>query len=509
MYLSRIKCSYLTGTTILLVAFAISASAQVVNCVTNAGIPPLVRTEGNAEPVGDLTLICTGGSPTLGGQVVPQVNFELILNTNISSHVTQNFMGASFSEALLLVDEPNTLVNPPQRPVLNCGSEGAPDNGASGPGVCTIVSNGNSLQTYDGTGNVSGIVACDGVGTDPAADSYGCGRPNAFQGRMSSTSNVVEFLGVPFDPPGPGGARIFRFTNIRADAAIFGPGGPFPIQADIAVNGSTAITIAPPVQVVGYAQNGQIPSIGSPGVVHVAEGFASAWKARNVAFTLANATFGGSSYTYNGGTTYPAQAAQNVPGTFYYNSEDMFLYNALTAVPSPNPPAGFGIGLVANLGIPLQSAGLGLTNTGIDQDGSSSAGTRIAITFTHTPGHATVTVPSMVFLHSSGSPLTNSGVMVLTTTDAAGAGAFAAGASTDIPDGGTAVYEILYADPFSIEFADIPCTVNHAGHSTKVAVSFAPVYSGAGAGLATPTPAHPAPTAVPRFIPASGAMTLE
>jgi peptidoglycan hydrolase-like protein with peptidoglycan-binding domain len=243
-------------------------------------------------------------------------------------------------------------------------------------------------------------------------------------------------------------------------------------------------------------------------VVHVVEGFASAWKARNVAFTLANGTFGGSSYTYNGGTTYPAQAAQNVAGTIY-NSEDMYLYNALTAVPSPNPPAGFGGGPVANLGNPLLSAGLGLTNTGIDQDGSSSAGTRVALTFTHTPAHSTVTVPSMVFLHSSGSPLTNSGVMVLTTTDAAGAGAFAAGASTDIPDGGTAVYEVLFADPYSIEFADIPCTVNHAGNGTKVAVSFAPFYSVADAGFATPTPAHLSPTAVPRFIPAAGTMALK
>jgi hypothetical protein len=51
--------------------------------------------------------------------------------------------------------------------------------------------------------------------------------------------------------------------------------------------------------------------------------------------------------------------------------------------------------------------------------------------------------------------------MVLTSTDSAGAGAYAAGAPTAIAEGGIAVYEVPYANPFVIEFADIPCTVNH------------------------------------------------
>jgi hypothetical protein len=163
---------------------------------------------------------------------------------------------------------------------------------------------------------------------------------------------------------------------------------------------------------------------------------------------------------------------------------------------------------VFNLGNPLASLGYGGVNTNIDTDGSASAGTRIALTFTHTPGHATVTVPPMVYLHHVGSPAPNSGVMVLTSTDAAGAGPFTAPASTTIPEGGTAVYEVLYADPFALEFADIACTVNHPGNGTKVAVSFAPFYSTPDAAFATPTAAHPSPIAVPRFVPAAGTMTL-
>ena len=494
---------------LLLAAAAIPAAAQVVTCTPSASATPIVRAEGNADPVGDLILTCTGGTPTSPGTVVPPVNFTLFLNTNLTSHVTNSGAAGDFSEALLLVDEPNSALNPPQRPLLNCGNVGAPDNGVSGPGICETISNGNPLQTYDGSGNTFGLAVCDGLGTDPSPNSYACGRPNAFQGRLPAPpqSNVVEFVDVPFDPPGAG-VRIFRFTNLRADPALFG-GTVNPVLIDIAVSGVVPVSITSPQQTIGFSESGLTASIGSPDVVHLAEGFASSWKARNVAFTLANATYGLGAYTYNGGTSYPPQAAQNVPGTVY-NTEDMFQWqnNGLNGPPIPNPPMGFGGGPVANLGTPLASLGFGGTNTGIDSDGSASAGTRFALTFTHTPGHATVTVPSIVYLHQSGSPAANTGVMVLTTADAAGAGPFTAGASTTIPENGTAVYEVLYADPFSIEFADITCTVNHPGNGTKVAVSFAPFYNTPGAPFATPTAAHPSPTAIPRFIPAAGTMTL-
>lgn len=367
-------------------------------------------------------MTCTGGTLTPAGSPVPQVNFTVTLNTNLTSHITQHTASADFSEALVLVDEPNSVVNPPQRPLLNCGQAGAPDNGI-GPGVCSILSDGTPADTYNGIGNTYGAAVCDGLGGDPAPNTYGCGRPNAFQGRMTSTSNQVLFGGVPFDPPGAG-TRIFRFTNLRADAAIFGGGGPNPVNVYIAVNGSTAITITNPVQTIGYSQSGLTASIGSPDVVHIVENFDDAFKDRNVAFTLVNATYGGGVYTYDGATAYPPQDAQNVPGTIY-NTEDMFQWQneALNAPPSPNPPAGFGSGPVANLGNALASLGFGGVNTNIDQDGSSSAGTRIALTFSHTPGHATVTVPSIVYLYRAGSsPPVNTGVMVLTTTDAAGAG---------------------------------------------------------------------------------------
>ena len=69
----------------------------------------VVRAEGYTELVGDIVLNCTGGAPTLAGQLVPQVNFTVFLNTNVTSKITSAFQfaqnpnsfNANFDEALL------------------------------------------------------------------------------------------------------------------------------------------------------------------------------------------------------------------------------------------------------------------------------------------------------------------------------------------------------------------------------------------------------------------------
>src|SRR5580658_9935305 len=79
----------------------LSLLAQVV-CTASAPAPLLARGAGDTEPVGDLILTCTGGTPTPAGLQVPQENFTLALNTNLTSRVTSD---SKFSETLLLIDE--------------------------------------------------------------------------------------------------------------------------------------------------------------------------------------------------------------------------------------------------------------------------------------------------------------------------------------------------------------------------------------------------------------------
>ena len=486
-----------------------SANAQVV-CSAQAGTTAMERAEGDTELLGDIVLNCTGGTPTAAGSVVPPIKITVFLNTNMTGKITASWGADNFSEALLLVDEPNKLIQPSavggqSNLLLNCGQNGAPDNGPSGPGVCQIVSTGVPTQTYDGTPFATGNTICNSgiIGiTFVPGNNYGCGRPNAFQGRMNSSlgPNVVVFDGVPFDPPGAG-ARILRITNLRADAAMLKAGTA--INAEVSINTGPGTTITftgggstTTALKVGFTQKGLSASISQLSTVRVEEGFPNAWKARNVANTLANAIYMAGKYVYSSPKqSDPAQAAQNVPG-IVYPTEDGFQWqnNTTNAPPNPNPPAGFGpLGFyAADANYPLNSVGFGGVNTGINADGVSSAGTRIALTFK--TAAASVTVPSVVYLHPVGSPNTTSGVMVLTLTDAAGAGAFSSQASTIIHNGGIAVYEVLYADPSAIEYGDIDCMLPGFFSSATVTANLAPFYTTAGA-----TVAEPGTSPIPRF----------
>ena len=117
---------------------------------------------------------------------------------------------------------------------------------------------------------------------------------------------------------------------------------------------------------------GQSPTGGMD--IRVLENFATAWKEKNISGHLANGTFNGSIYTYNGGLAAPnVDDAQNVPGVVY-DTESGFEYNSGTPVPSPNPLAGLGTGAATNLGRPLFDA-----STNIQAAGVASQGTRIAV----------------------------------------------------------------------------------------------------------------------------------
>ena len=486
----------------LLAAFAVSAGAQPITCSAST-TPRLNRTAGNTELLGDIVLNCTGGLPTPAGSAVPQINLTVFLNTNQTGVVTEHSAtGPNFSEALLLVDEPNrgNAAGPPATPLLNCGNVGAPDNGPLGPGVCEIISTGDPTQTYDGTPFVPASTCQVIGGAFVGLPKYTCGRPNAFQGQLTSTDNTIAFLGVPFDPPGTGGQRILRITNLRANAAVFGGGGPHSINVDLAESGSTSFSITPTVLSVGFSFDGIIASAGPEGL-HLVEGFASAWEYKNINFALANGSPGPIPYPYLiPDTNYPLDAAQNIPGLIYDTEEGFQWQNNLAnAPPGPNPPTGYGPGIITTGNYPLFSNSYDGVNTGISGDGVASAGTRIALEIA-APGDK-ITVPNVIFLHPVGSPGTTSGVMVATLTNFNGAGPYtpAPGTSTTIFSLGQVVYEVLYSDPFVIEYADVPISLSGPLSEAAVAPLFAPFYFVPDAHFATPTTAHPAPTAVPRF----------
>jgi len=322
----------------LLLGLGTTANAQIglgnpsFQCTANAAVPPIVRAEGLTELVGDLTLNCNGGTPTLNGANIPLSNVTVFLNTNLTSRIVGS---GSLSEATLMIDEPNagvasvpdtTVVVPPagSPTQILCGGSTDPDD--------THVQ-GNSCPE---TGTFVGI----GLSNSPYQT-----QANVFSGRQNSVSSVV-FLGVPIDAPGTSGTRVIRITNIRANAFQLGVSTtlvPSSIVAFIAVNGSQQVTINNPTQTVAFVQVGLIvgnttatflqcesnnPDLLSGGgpddegdvFIKVTEGFASSFKRRNIALTP------------DGDTDVPP-IAQNVPG-YPYNTETGFYAPGLfTATP--------------------------------------------------------------------------------------------------------------------------------------------------------------------------------
>jgi beta-lactam-binding protein with PASTA domain len=487
--------------------------APPLECLAQSPIPLLARSEGLTEQVGDLTVICTGGTPTPAGHPIATFDFTVTLSLNLTSKLTSAGQW-QFTEVLLFMDEPGSG-NHPTRPILNCGNNGAPDAGLFGPGVCTPISTGNPALSYDGTPNGYGTATCDGLAGRPAPNSANCGRPNAFQGRLTSP-NQVTFFSVPLDPPGLGAIRTLRFTNLRVNATQAGHFNPPQFQqvvrATVSVDDPISVPIASPQQEVADVEPGLNPSPSCSSVtpvVCIQEGFYSSWRPKNISSTVGNGIPGNASYSvnnpnvywdYNGGQNYPPDVAQNVPGAIY-NSESAFEWqnNSPNGPPSPNPPKGIGaVTVEQGLSGPLNSIGFLFPSTGINSAGIADSGTRIGVRFNGVPAGASIQIPTVATLSSSINA--SSGVMVLTNTDSVGAGAFSpypGGTVTLINNAGSsfAYYEVLWADPFSTETAAVPYTVLNAPPGTNIQTfaAFAPFYSDSFSFQASAT------GAVPRF----------
>jgi hypothetical protein len=300
------------------------------SCTANVSVPPALRQEGVTEAVGDIVLVCSGGSALPAGAPVPFANFTITLGTQVTSRIlsTSGATGgaSNSSEALLLIDEP-----------------GATNLGGPGPmatQTTCAAGSGYAGAGTPGSANTGGpATGCAAIvnGTGQASPSLGGTMPNVFQGLVSGFQ--VTFQGVPVLPPVTAGlTRVFRFTNIRANAAGVpaGLGGVGQLLANIIISGSTSVPVSNPVQTVGFVQTSLTTSLrasnstsggsnhgfqqcnnvttGFVNLLRYSENFATAFKTRVVA--TAN----------NTGQAGPVN--QNIPGGIF-NSESDFVTTAL------------------------------------------------------------------------------------------------------------------------------------------------------------------------------------
>jgi hypothetical protein len=344
----------------LILGLQVPASAQFTTgntpaftCVANAGVPPIVRAEGVTELVGDLTLNCTGGTPTPAGAPIPLSNVQIFLNTNVTSRLINS---ANLSEALLLIDEPYPAgAAVPTTAVSTAGA-------AQVQAGCQAINSTNCAILGVGGAGAGGAAGSGPVGANGPYNGTP-GHYNVFQGFQNGV-NSIAWLGVPIDSPGTNAVgqlstRVIRITNVRANACQLGVSStliPTQIVMFISVNGSQQVTINNPQQTVAFIQPGltiggntstylqcnnlNASLLGASGgatdngiVLTATEGFASSFKVRDYGQVLAptGAPSAGS-----------AASLQNVPG-FPYNTESGFVTNATGLQGAGTGPGSIGV----------------------------------------------------------------------------------------------------------------------------------------------------------------------
>ena len=529
----------------LLAGLTVPASAQstLMQCAGSAN-NPLIRAEEYTALAGDVFITCTGGVPTVAATSIPKATITVfVTNTAITSKLTQITDDPNWNEALLIMDEAGTSTS--ANGMLNCGSGTAPFQTTQADLTCNIVAaNGAGTGDYDGT----------------------AGRPNVFQGRVvdNSFGQAIQFIGVPINPPGSTPVagvfptRTMRITNLRVNSValnVYNLGNSFSlttintvvsfngtnfggnqivnvqngtVRIGLTVSAGTPVTDDVLTDPATFLQCNAVAGFTGTSIV-LREGFPTAFKVRNFAQIIANGVapgIPGQFYQWNGGSSITSpDINQNVPNALYNTETGINYDTADLPLPSPNPPAGTGSNGVAPVGTPFNSPGHA---TGIASAGEVSQGTRFGIRFSGIPLGSNPSVPLHVDLETgaaNGDVDTGTIVMVC-GTDAHGYGGTTAACTgtgavsgtqlitLDANGNGIVFYEVAFADPNALEFANVVVYVNPAidlnatppvGGTPQVGVtgsanaSFAPFYptSTPGVGAAQLlTSSYP----IPRFV---------
>ncbi|MCC6591060.1 MAG: hypothetical protein IT168_30525 [Bryobacterales bacterium] len=510
----------------LLAIAAGMASAQVVfqtppSCTAQAAGTPSIRAEGVAELVGDVLLICTGGTPTADGAQVPQVNIQVFSSPSIN--ITSRILGGggvgSMTEALLFVDEPT------QANQTICGGPAT--------GNTYTVPLGSGQQVITG---VCGLLLGTGNGVNTYAG--GTNRPNAFQARTAGANSLI-WQGVPFDPPGTNTTRILRITNVRVNASQLGvPAGS---QASVSLVISTsasgvsnpiALPITNPAPTVAIAQTSLDFSVVDAVTCLQCESANKSFAGDPTA-ALASGTCQGSQLVLRfqerfptvfrrrsqviptGNDTTPTTSQDNLG--FIYQTETGFFKNPTTANPS-NWPA-----TVSTL--PAASGSMAVSGTAGGTLGLADTGTRIIARVSNVQNGVQLWVPTQINLVSPQAGGTVTGRAILVTSDPNGAGPLSptpAGTSVNPPSGGTGgmgqisvvggtgaiVYEILQTDTTAIERLQIPVVIAYVSNtSSNLPALGASTANGNLAPISTVATAS-ATAPLPRFVDTAASRTL-
>ena len=438
-----------------------------LSCSAQGTVATSLRGEGFTEQTGDIILNCTGGTAIQAGGNIPLVNITVYYGAFVTSRLLSST--DQRSEALLLIDEPNTFT----------GSYGS----FLGLIPCTTPLQG-CAQT---------VGAVPGTTFNTAVTSGATPAPNVYEGIVSG--NAVTFYGVPVLPPATVGSRIYRITNVRVNANAYIGGTA--VQAFIQASDPAALPISNSQPFVGYIANGlsaTVKGAASPkqcvdqssdtaiSTLTFTENFGTAFKTRVAAVqnTLDNGQLGvlgpaselGGIYATAVPTYGTAATTQSIPGGLS-KSESNFVYG-------------------------------GFSTTGGVIAGLADFGTRLKATFSGVPSGVKIYV-STVNIGATASPIGGSAGNLNTVSGAPYIGYAALVTSETATDGadgtvplnttalvpldstgtGTAVWEVVNTNPNTIESFSFSVSVAYthtsttplAGSTASVTLSYAPTAS--------------------------------
>lgn len=449
MYCAKFRAWFLLAAILTIAASVRPAhadtTAQPFACTVTAAAP-FVRYQGLAEMVGDILLICTGGTPTTAGAAIPMSNIAVsIQSTNITSRLQPTSLpsaqgGFPYSEAVLAFDDPT-----PASP--------NPSNATLSPYGVTL----NPCPSSD-TGS------CINSGTSSGFPSYGTGSNYNFFYAYQYDAHTLHFDYIPMDPPGPNQSMTIRITNVRIDATPYQSSSlsGIPVTATVSITGSQTVTISNPGAVaVAFPVSGvktpSITPVNSPAcnssgsfTLQIQEGFNSAFKRQDTVI---------SSDGVNVPATTSAIGAQNVFG-YSYGTESGYYNPALSTDPT-------------------HIVGL------------ATEGTRIWIQLKNVPSGVTVTAPVIAYLDggatsgpvqqtlsflTDGNGNAHSGYAHLVNyADSGGGGGYSPGTSSNASYSSTNnssvvtfVYEILFSDPGALETLTVKFTASYTPNTPTV-----------------------------------------
>lgn len=355
---------------------------------TNASVTPTLRAEGITELVGDIVLDCTGGTYVTAGANIPQANITVFLNTQVTSRLLGP---GNASEAVLMIDEPNSGLSGygPSVPFIFCPTPGSGCVEQASP----VLANGTQVPL---------------VGTAQA--------PNIFQGVVNPDGKSITFNGVPILPPVSSGvARVYRITNIRANASAIPAGANTPgnVQALISISGSSYVPLTNSQLVVGYVVAGLTTSVRK---TDDSGGLSSTGSSFNQCTSTGNSGNGAPSailrYASNFGTAFKTRVLAGTNG----GNSGQDGTKALQNVPGSANNATSESGMIFN-GLPLNNEAGAPTSASLTGNGATAGladyGTRFQAVFNNVPSGVSILV-STANVTTSGIPQ-NAGVIVSAT----------------------------------------------------------------------------------------------